>query len=282
LRFLPSRRRRIVLKSLLVGLNGGPATPAVIDFALQTALVAGAIVAAAPVVDVDAITHGEPVPLGGAAFKYHRDRERVATATAAAAASVSQLSIAAQTRGASYALLEKIEDVPDFLVAAQRFDAIVVSQWAGNDRHEQPDPMLQHLVQQSPRPVIAVPAEFAPGEAIVVAYDGSLQSARALQLFACLQPIVLPVLVVCVDRDAATAQRHVETAREFLRLHQIDCGTHALTGDPGRVLREFVAAQRAALLVMGAYGKPTWREFFLGTVTRKILSESHVPLWLCH
>ena len=38
----------------------------------------------------------------------------------------------------------------------------------------------------------------------------------------------------------------------------------------------------AQLLVMGAYGQPTLREFFLGSVTRTALRKSTIPLFLYH
>ena len=37
-----------------------------------------------------------------------------------------------------------------------------------------------------------------------------------------------------------------------------------------------------ALLVMGAYGQPAWREFIFGSATRSLLKLSPVPLFLCH
>jgi nucleotide-binding universal stress UspA family protein len=33
---------------------------------------------------------------------------------------------------------------------------------------------------------------------------------------------------------------------------------------------------------MGAYGQPTLREFFLGSVTRTVLTRATVPLFLYH
>ena len=51
---------------------------------------------------------------------------------------------------------------------------------------------------------------------------------------------------------------------------------------PAEVILEQVRRLKAGLLVMGAYGQPALREFFLGSVTRKVLEESPVPLFLYH
>lgn len=53
-------------------------------------------------------------------------------------------------------------------------------------------------------------------------------------------------------------------------------------GPPAQVLLGHVQQVQAGLLVMGAYGQPTLREFFFGSVTRTLLAESPVPLFLYH
>jgi nucleotide-binding universal stress UspA family protein len=48
------------------------------------------------------------------------------------------------------------------------------------------------------------------------------------------------------------------------------------------VILDQVRQYQARLLVLGAYGQSTLREFFLGSVTRTVLQHSHVPLFLYH
>ena len=59
---------------------------------------------------------------------------------------------------------------------------------------------------------------------------------------------------------------------------------HALvtSASPADVLLEYVHQVQARLLVMGAYGRSSLREFFSGSVTRTMLRESPVPLFLYH
>ena len=51
---------------------------------------------------------------------------------------------------------------------------------------------------------------------------------------------------------------------------------------PAEVILEQIGRLNAGLLVMGAYGQPVLREFFLGSVTRTVLQECRVPLFLFH
>jgi nucleotide-binding universal stress UspA family protein len=48
------------------------------------------------------------------------------------------------------------------------------------------------------------------------------------------------------------------------------------------VILETVQMRDAGLLVMGAYGQPVLREFFLGSTTRTILEKCPVPVFLYH
>ena len=59
---------------------------------------------------------------------------------------------------------------------------------------------------------------------------------------------------------------------------------HALSSSapPEEVILEQVRCLNAGLLVMGAYGQPVLREFFIGSVTRTLLNESPVPIFCFH
>jgi nucleotide-binding universal stress UspA family protein len=59
---------------------------------------------------------------------------------------------------------------------------------------------------------------------------------------------------------------------------------HALTSSapPAVVVLDQALGLGAGLLVMGAYGQPVLREFFLGSATRSLLAECSIPMFLFH
>jgi nucleotide-binding universal stress UspA family protein len=59
---------------------------------------------------------------------------------------------------------------------------------------------------------------------------------------------------------------------------------HALTSSapPAVVVLDEARRLGAGLLVMGAYGQPVLREFFLGSATRSLLAECPIPMFLFH
>ena len=70
----------------------------------------------------------------------------------------------------------------------------------------------------------------------------------------------------------------------FLASHGIDAtpSVAVTSRSPAESIIERVESLDAGLLVMGAYGQPVLREFFIGSVTRRLLNESPVPIFCFH
>ena len=178
--------------------------------------------------------------------------------------------------------------VDEILLESQRCDLIVMP------RHE-PDETdsfekgstaaLWAILRATPRPVVAVPAQAAPGEAVVIAYDGSLPAARALQAFESSGLAAKHSLhVVSIDDDPEEATRRGNRAIDFLANHELSAELHAVpcTATQSEHLMETARGLNAGLVVMGAYGRPRIYEFFLGSMTQAMLTECPIPLFLYH
>ena len=175
----------------------------------------------------------------------------------------------------------------EILRESQRFDLVLF----GHDTHfrfgtvDQPDETLWKVLKRGPRPVVIAPPKLEPGSSVVLAYNGSPQADRALQAF---QSSGLDfgeeVCVVSVDDDREETTRLAARAVEFLQLHRINAVPHALgpVDSVSQAILEEVRRRTARLLVMGACGHSAVREFLLGSITKAVLKESPVPVFLCH
>jgi nucleotide-binding universal stress UspA family protein len=133
--------------------------------------------------------------------------------------------------------------------------------------------------------VVAVPETLPEDNLVLIAYDGSLQAARALQLVTLLGVLQGKSVLVCsVHKDAESAKRWAETAGEFLNDHGVQASLHpiATTSSPAEVLLQEADQHHAGLIVAGAYGQPILKEFFFGSVTQTLLREGRAPLFLFH
>jgi nucleotide-binding universal stress UspA family protein len=188
----------------------------------------------------------------------------------------------------SFNLLEDIGlPYEQILRESQRYDLVLL----GHEGHfrfgsgNAPDETLWKLLKRSPRPVVITPPKLPSGSSVVIAYDGSTQADRALQAFeASGLDLEEKVWVVTVDDNHEAATRQAERAVEFLRLHGMDAV--ACARDPGesfvRTIVDEIQRRNARLLVMGAYGHSSIREFLLGSITKTVLKQSPVPVLLCH
>lgn len=75
-----------------------------------------------------------------------------------------------------------------------------------------------------------------------------------------------------------------QVKRLLLRLHEIESTSHPVVSPSptAEVLINKARDFNAGLIVMGAYGQPVLREFFLGTVPRSVLRASAVPVFCYH
>ena len=174
------------------------------------------------------------------------------------------------------------------MTEAQRYDLILLGQRSffhfETSSHE--CDTLNKLLHATPRPVVTVPTDYQIGSGVLIAYDGSLQAARALHAFVASGLAALGnVHVFCAHKSSAVeAGKVADRAIEYLRFHHIEATPHPATS--GRSASEDIleAAEQLGveLIVLGSYGRSMLAEFFLGSVTRSMLEKSNVPLFLFH
>jgi nucleotide-binding universal stress UspA family protein len=133
--------------------------------------------------------------------------------------------------------------------------------------------------------LIVVPDRPTDQTDVVIAYDGSLQAARAVQAFA--QSGLATdrqVRVVGAAEEYVTASRRVDRAVEFLSRHGIASKAVPISSDedPANVLLNHMAVYPTGLLVMGTFGQNILREVIFGSVTRRLLEHCPVAIFLDH
>lgn len=274
-----------MLKTILVGLNGSQHSQAAVDVALAWAAQHGARLLGVAVVDTPRVTPPESVPLGASAFKRSRDEAVLQSA----AHDADQLLEDFRTRCAQAGVVaraQQVEGDPAMVLAvqAQQADLIVVGRkTVALGATEQPSLVHTKLLRHLSRPVLSVASANAGQSAALIAYDGSIQAAKALHMFVALGLAEGRDLhVLCVSRQPE--ERHVELAGAFLGAHGYAAHLHVQTtklSTEADILEEAVRLD-VGLLVMGSFGQPKLKEMMFGSVTSAILDNSPIPLLLYH
>jgi len=278
-----------MLKRILVGLNGSQYSRAAAEAAIALAEHHHSTIVGLGVVDVPHLTAPEAVPLGAGAFKVERDVALVQ----AADEKISQLLADFEqqcTKADVSCRTVKLSGDPEKLLVrqAQGVDLLVMGK---KSIPEGPGRVASHVLRQTlryaTRPVLCVCQSDARNwnnAPVLVAYDGSPQAAKTLQIF---QAIGLgrgrDIHLLMVTGNSAD-QHTVELAADYLKVYDHRVHVHFKPSGlpPGEVIPAEAKRLQAGLIVMGAYGESPIKELFFGSVTRAVLKDSKLPLFLYH
>lgn len=277
-----------MLRSLLIGVNGSSGSGQAIELALKWAQTYHTPVTCLGVVDVEALTAPEPIPMGAAAFKVERDANVVTRERAQVAQALQSACAAAQTAGVECHLLQRDGCPADALgTEAERHDLVVLGRRSlpQSDREPAPSTTLVDILRQASRPVVVAGTSCPDVANVVMAYDGSAQAARTLQAF--VQSGLHyghPLHLVGIGDEPLDVQAKLMRALDYVKTHGRNAELHVLPvrQTVAATLAQFVRQLPCGLLVMGVYGQPRLKELLFGSVTSAILRDIPAPLFLHH
>jgi nucleotide-binding universal stress UspA family protein len=277
-----------MIRTILVGLDGSASSVAAVDLGVRWAIRFNALLVGLGIIDEPAICRPEPTGIWGSSYKQRSDELRLADARCQVDKFLEKFARHCADAGVPCQALEDVgHPYKQILLEAQRFDLILLGHRPRYhfETQERDTDTLRKVLLGGTRPVVVVP-EHIPGErSVLVAYDGGPSAVRALQAFQAsglAQGCEVHVLSAAVD--LATAEQHVARAIEYLHHHTIEAKACPVvtSAAPARAILDQVRQCGAGLIVMGAYGRSRVREVLFGSLTRTLLRESSVPLFLCH
>jgi nucleotide-binding universal stress UspA family protein len=283
-----------MLRRILVGIDSTQSSVAALQQGVVWARRHGATLVGLAIVDEPGIRAIEPVwPVGGKPGSdpvyYIGYEPRLAAVHERAQEALTQFAALCDEAGVAHIEIKRIGTPHEqFCEEATNCDLVLIgrgSQFRFIAGDDEGDETAKQVLKHACRAVVVVPLPSADEGPVVIAYDASVQADRALTAF---QATGLgeshSVYILSIDADAALAAEHAEKARAFLGEHGIAAVPHPVVTSQriGEAILEHTSRLNASLLVMGAYGQPALREFFLGSVTRTLLEEASVPLFLSH
>mgnify|MGYP001171563979 CR=1 FL=1 len=182
-------------------------------------------------------------------------------------------------------------DVVNGIAACARTaDLTVVGQVDADEFLPRPEYAIsERLALDAGGPALLIPLQGAAasvGRRILVAWDGSTPAARALKDALPFLERAERVAVLTIDTGKAGMENVAGAdAVAWLARHGVKAEARAARGADaavGDVLLAETAADKADLVVMGAYGHSRAREFILGGATRTMLQRMTVPVLMAH
>lgn len=141
-----------------------------------------------------------------------------------------------------------------------------------------PTILLPAMSDQKPKPasldIIAVAWDFSrPAARALADAMPILEKAKRVHIFTVTNEKPLPE-----DRTGDRLDQHLQLHGVNATIERVEADGHAI----GKVIEDFVTANHADMLVMGAFGHSRMMEFILGGATRSILNHPPVPVLLSH
>jgi nucleotide-binding universal stress UspA family protein len=285
-----------MFKDILVHLDDGPRSAMRLKVAVALARRHGAHLTGIFVLDIPGsdLFYGAGMPYGGGGGITEMVNSLRAEAAARGDAVGQDFREAARREGleGEWRLVEG-DTVALLALHARYADLTVLGQPNGDEPFKGPsaDTVLVNVMLSSGRPVLAVPyaGTFETvGERVLIAWNASRESTRAVNDALPLLRGAKQVTVLAVNPKRGI-EGHGEVPAADIALHLARHGVkaeaaHTIANDisEGDALLSYAADLGVDLIVTGGYGHSRAREMVFGGVTRTLLQEMTVPMFLSH
>lgn len=275
-------------KRIIVGLDGSPYAEAAIDAAIDRASRCNGTVVGVAVIDRPGIEHSEVgAGVGTAYFADDMIDKKMSEALEKTRDFLNHFAERCRAAGVKYEMARE-EGVPfDAMVEYGRSsDMIVVGQktYFQYDTNAHPGVTVKRLLNHPVTPVLAVPETWIAPQHVIIAYDSSIHTTRAMRAFVHQQNIVafsndVTLLYVDGEDPDAIIRHELDLAEKFLRAHGLNVTRTSKKGKIGKLLVEAANELNPCMIVMGS-SKQSWLTDMLSDTVEEQLIKNSIPMFV--
>lgn len=270
-----------MIKRILVGLAGTTYTPVAIERAVTLAKAHDAEVTGVTVLDTRRVRSGA-APAEDADATPDR---RIAITQARITQSIRDFEAACQTANIKHRVVAESGDAFTTLVDLARYHDLMVFGLRSVFEYDflagAPESLLIRLVGAGVRPLIAVSEKFRSISRVLIAYNGSMESAKAMKRF--VQMRLWPgaeLKIVTFHPSDDKAYELMRAAEEYCRAHGFRVCHQSNPGDPKVLLLAAATLWQADMIVMGNSARSVLLRKVLGDTLLATLRDTQIPLFL--
>ncbi|HGE6134008.1 TPA: universal stress protein [Vibrio cholerae] len=139
---------------------------------------------------------------------------------------------------------------------------------------------LESVVRSIKAHILIASGHFSPPDSYILAFDGSTISEKLVE-----KAINTPLLkgITChlvMVEDSDSKSDAFSNAAQKLKVNDINVVEAQLQGEVHSAILTYQQQQKIGMIVMGAYGHSKLRQFFVGSNTTRIITDTKVPLLL--
>ena len=273
-----------MLKRILVGLGGTDYTVAAINQAVSLAMAHDADLTGVSVIDPSWVVPITAMPIGDGPIAYPETGSFMAKARERVEWATHEFTDACQAAGVRHRVVREVGEPFSLMTAEARYHDLMIfglKSLFESDLVADPHDALVRLVRSGVRPLLAVSKGFAPIKKVLIAYSGSMESAKAMKRFVQMQlwP-VSQVRIVCFEDGKGLARQLVSDAADYCRAHGLAVETECVTGSPKEHLLSYIRNWGADLTVVGNSAQNLILRRIFGETALHIIRNADQPLFL--
>ena len=279
-----------MIKRILVGLGGTPFTDVAIRRGVELAVRHGAAITGVTVIDDRRIANVGPVPLGGGAYAQKMRDRRAAVSSEALKQAVAGLETACREAGVACRVEHETGDPFERMIAEARYSDLTVfglrslfdCDWGSEcGIASEPRESVIRLVSSGVRPILAAAPQYREVRSALIAYSGSMESAKAMRRFVQLLPWpALRLGVVHFEARAGQGAALVDDAVAYCRSHDLETEGEAVAGDARADLLPYARERDYDLIVMGNSLRGLLMRRLMGDTVLDVIQQADRPLFL--
>ena len=273
-----------MMKRILVGLGGTEYTKSAIQQAVTLAQTHDAEVTGVSIIDEGRLTYSGPVPIGGGHYAHELANDRMEKAKERSDRAVQEFTDACRAAGVRHQVLREVGKPFTLMIDQARYhDLMIFGLRSLFEFDLVPDPhdALVRLVQAGVRPLIAVSKGFSPVSKVLIAYSGSMESAKAMKRF--VQMRLWPdakLRIVTFEHHADKAEQLVSDAADYCRAHGFEPEEACVPDSPKDHLLPYAEEWGADLMVVGNSAKNLLLRRIFGETALHAIQNANRPLFL--
>jgi nucleotide-binding universal stress UspA family protein len=273
-----------MIKRILVAVSGTPFAESAVRHAVELARHHGAEVTGVTDIDLGRVASLGPVPIGAGEAAAELMEERLHLTQQHVEEAVRSFEALCAASGVRSTVVRETGSPFESLIGLWRYHDLTVAGLRGIFEYgvyHNPDDLLLRLIARGVRPIVAVARAHRPVQRVLVAYNGSMEAAKALKSFVQTRPWPgVAVKLVCYDRAKEDGDTLLADAARYCALHGVETQQQRLDGPVRERLLEHAASWGADLVVMGSTSRARILQHLLGDTALHALRHAEIPLYL--
>lgn len=273
-----------MIKRILVGLGSLDYARSATAKAIELAKTHDASLTGVTLFDADRLDDAGPIPIGAGQLAKELKESRLDDARAIIRAAENHFLDACEKSDVKHSLQRETGDPLESLVSLTRYHDLVICGLKSLFDHgviDEPPDELATLVQEGVRPLLAVSDKDQPIKRVLIAYSGSMESAKTMRRFVHFRmwPDAKIRIVTFHDEQRAGDERLAE-AVEYFKAHGLEPETECILQPPLEHILPYAESWGADLIVLGNSAKNMLLRRILGETALHVMRNAERPLFL--